>query len=202
MDQQGVAVQALSLTQPMVYWAPPALSRRLSATFNDAVAQAHEDHSDRLVGLAIIPMQHAETALLELDRVAKLPGIRGVYMATCVGGKDLSDQSFWPIFERVEDLGLPISVSQIFPFKPPRKSVRHRGGCQPPHIRRCIGPLSETRLRPTSWRRRFTLPARPFGAWMESASRVSAPTSQPPRVPIALLLRHHHALVRGAPLLD
>jgi aminocarboxymuconate-semialdehyde decarboxylase len=113
MDKQGVTVQALSLTQPMVYWAPPPLSRQLSATFNDAVAQAHEDHSARLVGLAIIPMQHTETALLELERVAALPGIRGVYMATCVAGKDLSDPSFWPIYERIEDLGLPIFLHPV-----------------------------------------------------------------------------------------
>ncbi len=58
MDAQGgVRTHALSLTQPMVYWAGETLSRRLSAEFNDAAARAHEAHPERFVGLAMLPMQ-------------------------------------------------------------------------------------------------------------------------------------------------
>jgi aminocarboxymuconate-semialdehyde decarboxylase len=45
---------------------------------------------------------------LELERVAKLPGIRGIYMATAVRDRELSDRSFFPVYERIADLGLPI----------------------------------------------------------------------------------------------
>ena len=70
MDRQGVAAQALSLTQPMVYWASDDLSRRLSAVFNDALAVAHEAYPSRFFGLAILPMQDSKLAIAELDRVA------------------------------------------------------------------------------------------------------------------------------------
>src|ERR1700687_2254897 len=40
MNRQGVAVQALSLTAPMVYWADGAIGSRLSAAFNDAATAA------------------------------------------------------------------------------------------------------------------------------------------------------------------
>ena len=47
MDEQGVGVQALSLTAPMVYWAPTDLARRLCEAYNDACVAAHEAHPDR-----------------------------------------------------------------------------------------------------------------------------------------------------------
>ena len=37
-----------------------------------------------------------------------MPGIRGIYMATAVRDRELSDRSFFPIYERAADLGLPI----------------------------------------------------------------------------------------------
>jgi len=40
--------------------------------------------------------------------VARLPGIRGIYMATAVRDRELSDRSFFPVYERIADLRLPI----------------------------------------------------------------------------------------------
>src|SRR5438128_627981 len=39
MDEAGVTMHALSLTQPMVYWAKPALGVKLSQAFNDACSE-------------------------------------------------------------------------------------------------------------------------------------------------------------------
>jgi aminocarboxymuconate-semialdehyde decarboxylase len=108
MDRQGVRMHALSLTQPMVYWADDALGAELAAAFNDAASAAHTAHPDRIVGFACLPLQNARLALEELERVKNLPGIRGIYMATAVRDRELSDRSFFPVFERIADLGLPI----------------------------------------------------------------------------------------------
>jgi aminocarboxymuconate-semialdehyde decarboxylase len=108
MDRQGVKVHVLSLTQPMVYWADDDLGMQLSMAFNDAASAAHEKYPDRLLGFAMLPFQNPKLALEELDRAAKLPGIRGVYVATVVRDRDLSDRSFFPIYERLEELGLPL----------------------------------------------------------------------------------------------
>ena len=108
MDATGVRMQALSLTQPMVYWADDELGLNLCIAFNDAVSQAHRQHPDRFIGFACLPLQNPNLALEELQRVARLPGIRGVYMATAVRDRELSDRSFFPIYERAADLGLPI----------------------------------------------------------------------------------------------
>jgi aminocarboxymuconate-semialdehyde decarboxylase len=108
MDATGVRMHALSLTQPMVYWADDELGLNLSIAFNDAVSQAHRKHPDRFIGFAVLPLQNPNLALEELERVARLPGIRGIYMATAVRDRELSDRSFFPIYERAADLGLPI----------------------------------------------------------------------------------------------
>lgn len=108
MARQRVQVHALSLTTPMVYWAPAEFGLALAQCYNDAAAAAHSSHPDRFVGLAMLPMQDPRLALQELDRAARLPGMRGIYLATHVNGTELDDRSFWPIYARAEELGWPI----------------------------------------------------------------------------------------------
>lgn len=114
MDEQGVEVQALSLSQPMVYWAGRALGERLAAGFNEALARAHEAHPRRLVGLATLPLQAPDLALREVERAAQLPGVRGFYVATRVLDKELSDPEFFPVYEAIEALGLPLFLHPVF----------------------------------------------------------------------------------------
>ena len=113
MDKAGVDVHALSLTSPMVFWADGELSSELCRAFNDACQAAHQKHPSRFVGFAILPMLHVDRALAELERVAKLPGIRGIYCSTTVWDKELGDPMFFPIWERIEALDLPIFLHPV-----------------------------------------------------------------------------------------
>lgn len=113
MDAQGVHAHALSLSQPMVYWAGRSLGERLAATFNEELAAAHAHAPDRLVGLATLPMHEPDLAVAELERAANLPGIRGFYMATHINGRELSDPVFFPVYARIEALGLPIFLHPL-----------------------------------------------------------------------------------------
>ena len=114
MDEQAVAAHALSLSQPMVYWAGRELGERLAATFNEELARAHEHAPQRLVGLATLPMHEPDLAVRELERAARLPGVRGVYMATRILERELSDESFFPVYERIEAIGLPVFLHPLF----------------------------------------------------------------------------------------
>jgi len=120
MDRQGVTVHALSLTQPMVYWADGELGVRLARAVNDAMSEAHRAFPDRFVGCATLPMQDPRRALDELTRVAALPGIRGVYLGTNVNGRELSEPEFAPIFERCEAAKLPVLLHPINVLGGPR----------------------------------------------------------------------------------
>ena len=108
MDRIGVDVQALSLTTPMVYWASPGLGLALAQCYNDAASAVHMKYPERFVGLAMLPMQAPALALRELDRAAKLPGIRGLYLATHINGVELDDKAFWDVYARAEEIGWPV----------------------------------------------------------------------------------------------
>ena len=113
MDQRRIDVHALSLTTPMVYWASPQLGLALSQAFNDAASAAHQKHPQRLVGLAMVPMHAPELAVKELERAAKLPGIKGMYLATNVNGEELDDQKFWDVYAKCEELGWTIFLHPV-----------------------------------------------------------------------------------------
>ncbi len=113
MDKRRVDVHALSLTTPMVYWATPALGLALSQAFNDAASAAHRKHPQRFLGLAMVPMQAPELARKELERAAKLPGMRGLYLATNVNGQELDEKAFWDVYAKCEELGWPIFLHPV-----------------------------------------------------------------------------------------
>ena len=113
MDRQGVDVHALSLTVPMVHWAPPELGLKLARTFNDAAAAAHREHPKRFVGMAALPLQAPELALDELQRASELPGMRGAYLATNINGRELDDPAFFPIYSKCEKLGWPVFLHPV-----------------------------------------------------------------------------------------
>ena len=108
MDQQGVTMQALSVPSPWVFWKDSELAAELARTYNDAASAAHVAHPSRLVGLVTLPMHDPDLALAELERAARLPGMRGVGLGTHAAGCELSDRMFFPVYERIAALGLPI----------------------------------------------------------------------------------------------
>ena len=101
MDAQGVDVHALSIPPPYIFAKSGDLLTKIARTFNDAASAAHRSHPDRLVGLATLPVHDPASAIEELERAAKLPGIRGVGLGTRFAEKDLSDPAFFPLWARM-----------------------------------------------------------------------------------------------------
>ncbi len=114
MKRQGVDVHALSLTTPMVYWAAPAFGLALAQVYNDAASAAHKKYPGNFVGLAMAPMQDPALALKEIERAAKLPGLRGLYLATNIDGIELDDRRWWDIYAKCEERGWPIFLHPVY----------------------------------------------------------------------------------------
>jgi aminocarboxymuconate-semialdehyde decarboxylase len=115
MDEREVDMYALSMTNPMVYWCPPAFGLKLSIAHNDACAAACVKYPQRFVGTMMLPMQDTKLAVQELERAAQLPGMRAVYLAEHINGKNLHEKQFWPVYERAEALGLPLFLHNLYP---------------------------------------------------------------------------------------
>src|SRR5262249_51987989 len=79
----------------------------------DAPVEAHRAYPDRFVGCATLPLQDPAAALVELQRVARLPGIRAVYAGTNVADRDLSDPALFPVLAQCEALRLPLLLHPI-----------------------------------------------------------------------------------------
>lgn len=103
----GIALQALSLSPPMLYWAPPPLGRELARIFNEELVAICRAHPDRFVALATLPLQDLDGALAETERAARA-GCRGIYIGTNVNGRYLDAPEFAPLYELCERLGLPV----------------------------------------------------------------------------------------------
>jgi aminocarboxymuconate-semialdehyde decarboxylase len=116
MDGRGIDMYALSMTHPKVYWASPEFGLRLSQAQNDGVSAATLKYPKRFVGTIMLPMQSPKVAVQELERASKLPGMRAINLGEHINGTNLSDKSFWPVWERCEALGLPLFLHNINPF--------------------------------------------------------------------------------------
>lgn len=109
MDRMGVDIQAISPAPPQYYyWTEPDMGREACRLINDNIANIVAQHPDRLVGLGTVPMQAPEFAVVELERLVKDLGLRGVEICTNVAGQELSDPKFRPFFAKAEELGILI----------------------------------------------------------------------------------------------
>jgi aminocarboxymuconate-semialdehyde decarboxylase len=108
-------MRILSLTNPMVFWAPEGLGLELARTFNDAMGAAIRKHPTKLRGAITLPLQSPALALKELERAADIPGMCCAYSAMHINGTNLDDKSFWPLYEFCAQRNLPLCLHPVAP---------------------------------------------------------------------------------------
>jgi predicted TIM-barrel fold metal-dependent hydrolase len=86
---------------------------------NSTAARAQASHPHRFYGLAVLPMQDTTAALAALDRAAAQE-LRGICLFSNVNGGDIADRELWPVYQRAEELELPIFLHPTRCFREPR----------------------------------------------------------------------------------
>jgi aminocarboxymuconate-semialdehyde decarboxylase len=121
LDQFDDYLQILSLSNPPIeLLGTPAETPQLARFANDHLAALCTAHADRFPSfIASLPMNNPAAALDEADRAIKTLGACGVQVFTNVAGKPLSHPDFYPLFELMAQLGLPI---WIHPMRGPMHS--------------------------------------------------------------------------------
>jgi aminocarboxymuconate-semialdehyde decarboxylase len=91
------------------YWAKTADCVELSRFLNDHIADLVAKYPKNYIGLATIPMQDTDAAIIELER-AKASGHVGIQIGSNINDENLSEERFFSIFEACERLGMAVMV--------------------------------------------------------------------------------------------
>ena len=110
-DEFHCQVQVLS-TVPVLfyYWAKATDCLQTSRFLNDHIAAIVAKNPKRFVGLATIPLQDPQLAIIELQRCIKDLGMAGVQIGTHINEWNLSDNEVFPFFQECEKLGTAVFV--------------------------------------------------------------------------------------------
>jgi len=116
MDEMGIDMQVLSLVgHSFFYDIEPEIGLSVSRQHNDAIAEIVTAYPDRFVGMGTLPMQDIGSTVQELERVVRELKLRAVEIGSNICGKDLDDPRFWPLYEKVQELDIPIFVHPTSP---------------------------------------------------------------------------------------
>jgi aminocarboxymuconate-semialdehyde decarboxylase len=107
MDRRGIDISVISVT-PVVffYWLDAHAGLAAARLMNDGIARMAAKRPDRLRGMATLPMQDADAAVAELERVVKEHGFRSVELGCRIRGELLAEPKFRPVLRRAQELGV------------------------------------------------------------------------------------------------
>ncbi|MEO8440909.1 MAG: amidohydrolase family protein [Betaproteobacteria bacterium] len=105
MERKGLDISVISPT-PMIYFYNLDADRAARATrmINDGVANMVATHPDRLRGMATLPMQNADAAVAELERVVTDHGFRAIELGCTIVGDQLAEKRYRPVLKRAQEL--------------------------------------------------------------------------------------------------
>ena len=114
--QAGVTAEILNATFMLLIMQGRyhGVNRACAAVFNDWLAEFCSYDPDRLVGVAMIPMDDIEWAVAELGRVAKR-GLKGaiINLIPPEGSLPYRDRAYDPFWARAQELELPLTLHII-----------------------------------------------------------------------------------------
>ncbi|KAF7596846.1 hypothetical protein BBP40_012446 [Aspergillus hancockii] len=103
LDKGKVSLQVIS-------HGPGNVSPPICSAANDDLASAITRHPTRLAGFAMLPMGEPAAAVQELERCVTELGFVGALVENHLEGHFYDDERFWPVFEKAQDLDVPIYI--------------------------------------------------------------------------------------------
>lgn len=102
LEEAGVEMQLLTFTTPGTHVEEPRRAAELARITNDALAGIMTRQPTRYAALATLPLNDPHASVAELERAFSL-GFKGVMLFSNVNGVALSDERFWPLYERASE---------------------------------------------------------------------------------------------------
>lgn len=113
MDEAGIDIQLVSMnTNPPYYSLSGEDGLKVAKLANEGIRDYTRHAPDRFVGLGMAPMQSARHAVQALEHAMSL-GLKGINILTNIGGHDLGEEQFWPVWKRAEELGAAVLLHPL-----------------------------------------------------------------------------------------
>lgn len=108
LDEFGIDKQVLTLARPPLWQGLDAdTARPLVRQANEEIREIAEEHPDRFIPVATLPYG-GEGAVREFERCVVDNEMAGVQLFSTVNGQPIDSGVYDPIFERANELGVPI----------------------------------------------------------------------------------------------
>jgi aminocarboxymuconate-semialdehyde decarboxylase len=112
MDARGIDMHVV-FTGPVhmsAWWADGPTALKLTQRMNDIIAGWVARYPKRFVGTVTLPTQDIPLAIEELKRAVTELDHKAVMLPTNVNGVYLGDRSFWPLWEAIRALDVPVFI--------------------------------------------------------------------------------------------
>ncbi len=139
----GVDGQIISPTHHLfMYSAKLDVAEKASRAQNNGISAVCRQEPDRFYGNATLPMQDPASSVKEMERAYSDLAMKGIEIGTNIAGKNLDDESLYPVYEKAQELGMPIFVHPNDFLGPERLQKYYMGIV--------VGTLAETTVAVTS----------------------------------------------------
>jgi len=108
MDRAGIDMQVLSLGSPGVEVFDAVNGQLMASKTNNELARIIEKYPERFSGFASLAPQDPNGAVAELERAVRELGLKGASINSHINGQYLDDKKFWGIWQKAEELDVPI----------------------------------------------------------------------------------------------
>lgn len=115
MDEAGINMQVLSHGAPATQRGDAETSVKLARGANDRLREIVRAHPDRFAAFACLPTPSPKEAADELERCVTQLEFKGAMVHGLTNGVFFDDKQFWPIFERAQELDVPLYVHPATP---------------------------------------------------------------------------------------
>jgi aminocarboxymuconate-semialdehyde decarboxylase len=115
LEETGIAKQILTLTTPGTHIEEPKRAIALAQMVNDCFAEVVATRSKHFGALATLPLNDPKASVIELERAITQLHFRGAMIFSNINGVGLDDPSFWPVWEKADELGAVIFIHPTHP---------------------------------------------------------------------------------------
>jgi 5-carboxyvanillate decarboxylase len=115
MDENGIDVQVVSLTNPGVQLFDSEEGTEWAKRSNDFLSEVVKKYPGRFIGLAAVAPQDPKKAADEIERAAGKLGLKGICLSSHARNEYLDNKKYWPIFETAARVGAPVYIHPGIP---------------------------------------------------------------------------------------